>query len=177
MSEVFYLLIVQAALGGFDVLWNHEYRERLPHSAFAALEQKIHAARELLYAGIFFALAYAEWHGWWVIVMAMPLAIELLLTAWDFIVEDRTRKLSAVERTTHLLLSVNGGAYLALLVPQFVHWGSQPTRVLAADYGLLSLALLGFGLAVLGWGIRDLIAGIRLKTDTTVYALNEGGLR
>jgi len=57
MTIVLYLLIFQAILGGFDVLWNHEYQEKLPQKLSAALEQKIHGVRELLYA-----LVFLHWH-------------------------------------------------------------------------------------------------------------------
>ncbi len=175
MTWVLALLIVQAVLGGFDVLWNHEYKERLPHWPLAALEQKIHGARELLYGGIFFALAFAEWHGLWAGALILVLLIELLLTACDFVVEDRTRKLAAVERVPHLLLSVNGGAYLALLAPLLASWLSEPDRIVAVDYGLPSTVLGVFGLAVLGWGVRDLAAGFRPAPNPADEPSNAGG--
>ena len=146
----------------------------MPQRPSAALEQKIHGARELLYACIFFALAGFEWHGYWTVPVFLILIIELALTAWDFIVEDLTRKLSAVERTTHLLLSVNGGAYLALLIPVLWRWKDEPGRLLAIDYGVLSLLLVGFGLAVLLWGFRDLMAGNRLTNQVSHPPLSSG---
>ncbi|MGR9116460.1 MAG: hypothetical protein ACU85E_11900 [Gammaproteobacteria bacterium] len=176
MIFVLYLLLFQAILGGFDVLWNHEYREKLPQRPVAALEQKIHGARELLYAVIFFALAGYQWHGHWVLPLTLVLISELMLTAWDFIVEDRTRILTSVERTTHLILSVNGGAFLALLIPVLWNWKDEPNQVLSVDYGSLSLLLDGFGVAVLLWGLRDLIAGIRLSNKPSVFPLSSGSL-
>lgn len=164
MTIALYLLIFQAFLGGFDVLWNHEYQEKLPQQSSAALEQKIHGARELLYAFVFFALAGFEWHGYWAILLSAILVIEMALTAWDFIIEDQTRKLSAVERTTHLILSMNGGAYITLLIPFVWEWASKPAQLLAVDYGSLSYILVFFGFAILLWGIRDLMAGIRLSS-------------
>jgi hypothetical protein len=163
MTIVLYLLIFQACLGGFDVLWNHEYKEKLPQQPSAALEQKIHGVRELLYAFVFFALAGFEWHGYWAIFLSAILVIEIMLTAWDFIIEDQTRKLSPVERITHLILSMTGGAYIALLFPFIMDWTSKPPQLLAIDYGNLSYLLVFFGFAVLVWGIRDLIAGIHLS--------------
>ncbi len=161
MTIVLYLLIFQAILGGFDVLWNHEYQEKLPQQPSAALEQKIHGVRELLYALVFFALALFKCHGYWAIVLGLILLIEMILTAYDFIIEDQTRKLSAVERTTHLILSMNGGAYLALLIPILWGWSFKSSRLFVIDYGNLSTLLIFFGFAVLACGIRDLIAGIR----------------
>jgi hypothetical protein len=174
MTFVLYLLLLQAVLGGFDVLWNHEHREKLPSRPAAALEQKIHGVRELLYAVIFFTLAGYEWHGYWVLPLSLTLAVELILTAWDFIVEDHTRTLSAVERTTHLILSVNGGAYLALLMPVLWRWRGEPSSLVTVDYGGLTWLLNGFGVAVLLWGFRDLIAGIRLPNKASSYPLASG---
>ena len=168
MTIVLYLLIFQAILGGFDVLWNHEYQEKLPQKPSAALEQKIHGVRELLYAFVFFALASFEWHGYWAVLLSLVLIIEILLTAWDFIIEDQTRRLTAVERITHLVLSINGGAYLALLAPQLWGWASESSQLINIEYGSLSTLLIFFGFAVLVWGIRDLIAGIRL-TDSPLF--------
>jgi hypothetical protein len=61
MTLLFSLIVVQALLGAFDNLWHHEFTERLPHKRAAAPELKLHAARELLYAYLFFALAWYEW--------------------------------------------------------------------------------------------------------------------
>ena len=46
MNTVIYLLIFQGILGGYDVLWNHEWKEKLPTKLTAALEQKIHGGHE-----------------------------------------------------------------------------------------------------------------------------------
>jgi len=40
MDVVIIILIFQAVLGGFDVVCNHELKERLPSKPSAALEQK-----------------------------------------------------------------------------------------------------------------------------------------
>src|SRR5688572_18720939 len=117
MDAVIWLLVFQGLLGGFDVMWNHEWKERLPGRPSAALEQKIHGVRELFYAVVFIGLAWYEWHGAWAWGFLGVLASEILLTAWDFVVEDRTRRLGATERVTHLVLSMTGGAYVALLLP------------------------------------------------------------
>ena len=51
----------------------------------------------------------------WIVVMLI--AVEIVLTAWDFVQEDRSRVLSPVERIPHLVLSMSGGAYVGLLIP------------------------------------------------------------
>ena len=164
MDYVIGLLLFQGLLGGFDVMWNHEWKERLPSRPSAALEQKIHGVRELFYAVVFIGLAWYEWHGVWAWVFLAVLAVEILLTAWDFVVEDQTRRLSATERVTHLVLSMCGGAYVALLMPVLSEWSQQTSELTAADYGMRSWVLTAFGLGVLAWGWRDLASGLKLAT-------------
>jgi hypothetical protein len=117
MDVVINILIFQAILGGFDVIWNHELKERFPSKRTAALEQKIHGIRELLYAVVFLGLAWYLWQGVWAWLMFSVIAIEVILTALDFVIEDQTRLLSPLERITHLVLSMVGCAYFAMLMP------------------------------------------------------------
>lgn len=169
MEIVSYLLIAQGLLGGFDVIWNHEWQERLPSKPGAALEQIIHGIRELLYSIVFFGLAWFSWQGLWAWVFIMVIVVDILLTAWDFVVEDRTRKLSAIERITHLILSMNGGAYVGFLVPVILAWSKLPDNLNNIDYGLTSMVLSLFGIGVFVWGIRGLWSGIQLRVCGHIY--------
>ena len=60
MTQLFALFVAQALLGAFDNLWHHEITERLPSKQSAAGEVALHAAREFLYAFLFFGLAWYE---------------------------------------------------------------------------------------------------------------------
>lgn len=91
------------------------------------------------------------------------LVLEIILTAWDFVVEDKTRNLSPTERITHLVLSMVGGAYVALLIPVLLDWSLQPTQLNWVEYGIGSWLLTGFGFGVFAWGIRDLWSGLVLS--------------
>jgi hypothetical protein len=164
MAIVIYLLIFQGFLGGYDVLWNHEWKEKLPTKPAAALEQKIHGVRELFYAVVFLGLAWFSWHGIWAWVLFGVIVVEVLLTAWDFVTEDKTRTLSPTERVTHFVLSMTGGAYVALLVPILVEWSHLPSQLVAVDYGLQSWVLTVLGFGVLFWGVRDLRSGLVLSS-------------
>lgn len=165
MLIVIYLLIFQACLGAFDVFWNHEFREALPTRKSALTEQRIHSIRELLYGVVFIGLANWIWGRIWAWLLASIILIEILLTAWDFVVEDRTRRLSATERITHLILSMTGGAYVAFLVPVILNWGTARMGFWPVDYGLWSDLLTAFGIGVLIWGVRDWIAARRLSSS------------
>ncbi len=162
MKIVLSILICQGLLGCFDVFWNHEWRERLPSRLSAMREQQIHGARELLYAVIFIGLAWYSWHGGWALAIAGLLTAEILLTAWDFIAEDKTRILGPNERVLHLLLSMGGGAYVALLVPELLRWSALPTALRPENYGMQSWMLTVLGAGVFIWGLRDAWSGVQL---------------
>jgi len=61
------------------------------------------------------------------------------------------------------MLSMVGGAYVALLIPVLFDWSLQPSQLSWIDYGLGSWVLTGFGIGVFAWGIRDLWSGLGLS--------------
>src|SRR5436190_6679435 len=85
------LLLVQGALGAFDTLWYHEWRQRLPARPTGRTELRLHAARDFAYAVVFGSLGWAEWRGWFVWLLATILLLEIVITLWDFIEEDLRR--------------------------------------------------------------------------------------
>ena len=158
MSLFFIVVTVQALLGGFDNLWHHEITERLPAKRAAALETSLHAAREVLYAFVFFAFAWFEWHGAWVALLVGVLGAEIVITLADFVVEDRTRRLPALERILHTVLAINLGVMLAALAPTLSSWWQQPTSVVSADHGALSWLFTVFAVGVSAWSVRNALA-------------------
>jgi hypothetical protein len=175
MDTVINLLIVQGILGGYDVLWNHEWKERLPSRPTAALEQKIHGVRELLYALIFFGLAWYAWKGLFAWMLAAILCVEIGLTAWDFVVEDQTRELGANERILHLILSITGGAYLAVLIPHWSVWVGSVSRLESVGYGFRSWILTVLALGVFAWGLRDLKSGFGSSRSPATGSAHKAG--
>ncbi|HVJ53340.1 MAG TPA: TIGR01777 family oxidoreductase [Aliidongia sp.] len=162
MISVLGMLTVQSLLGAFDNLWHHELTEALPSRPSARGELMLHAVREFLYAIIFIGIAWWRWQGAWAICFAAILAIEILVTLTDFVVEDRTRRLPAFERVLHTILAINFGALLALWLPELWRWSQGPSGFVAVDYGLLSWIMSLFGIGVFAWSIRDLAAVVRL---------------
>jgi len=157
------LLLVQVALGAFDTIYHHELKEQLPYRAGAAPELRIHGIRALLYALIVAGLAAFEWHGWLATVFGALFATEIVLTLWDFVIEDRTRKLPPSERITHALLAVNGGAFLLALADTLAGWWTYPSALAAVDHGWRGAAL---GVACAGLvasAVRDLYAARKLE--------------
>lgn len=158
ITPVLVLLIFHGVLGGADVLLNHELRERLPSRVAAKDEQALHSARELIFALIFGGLAWFRWEGGFAWFIAALLLLEFAVSFSDTLLEDRTRRLSLLERAMHVLLFVNFGAYSGLLIFTLIQWSAAPTDLVLANHGVSTWILSALALASLGWSIRDGVA-------------------
>jgi uncharacterized protein len=161
MILLFTLIVAQALLGGFDNLWHHEITERLPSKRSAAGELALHAAREFLYAFLFFAFAWYEWHGLWAALIGAVFVVEVVITLADFIVEDQTRRLPKLERVLHTILAMNVGAVLIVLAPILFIWWSAPTAVRPVTHGVISWVFTVFSAGGLAWSVRNSLAVLR----------------
>lgn len=161
MTAVLILLICQGVLGAIDTLWHHEATARLPASPTARPELVLHGLREAIYAVIFLTLPWVRWEGWLAWVLAALLAVEIIITLQDFLLEDRTRRLPPTERVLHTVMAVGFGVLLALLAPLLVDWTARPTAFVPESHGFLSWIATALGLGVLVWTVRDLAAGTR----------------
>jgi len=160
---LWYFIFAQMAMGAFDTLYHHELTERLAWCPAQVGELRLHGVRNLAYALMFSALGWSEPRGAaaWALIALMT--GEMLITAWDFVEEDRTRKLSATERVTHLLLAVNYGVILAMLVPLLTQWAALPSALAPAYHGRWSWLCAAAALGVIVSGLRDLFAAGRAK--------------
>lgn len=159
------LLIAQAILGALDTIYHHELTVALPYRHSARLELSIHAMRSCFYGILFLGMAHLAFQGTWAIVIALLFALEICLTLWDFVVEDRSRKLPAIERVMHTVLAVNGGAFFALYGVQLAQWASLPTGLSAIDFGWRGWLLTLFAVGVTASGIRDGLAAWRMQRE------------
>lgn len=157
------LLIVQGLMGAFDTLYHHELTVDLPHRSSAKKELGIHALRAVLYGVLFAAIAHGAFHGAWAVAMAGFILVEVLLTLWDFVVEDNSRKLPTTERILHTVLAINGGALFGMYAMQLVQWHSMPTELLAADYGWRGWLLTLFAVGGFLSGVRDGFAAWKMR--------------
>jgi uncharacterized protein len=163
MTDMLWTVVfIQVAMGAFDTIYHHELTERLAWRPSQAGELRLHGVRNLAYAVVFAALGWSEPHGAAAIALTTLMAAELVITLWDFVEEDRTRRLPASERVLHTLLTLNYGIVLALLAPLLAGWAALPTEIRPAHYGLWSwlCAFAAFGVAV--FGLRDLAAAGRM---------------
>jgi uncharacterized protein (TIGR01777 family) len=155
------LLFVQIAMGGFDTIFHHEGTERLAWRPEQQHELRLHGIRNLAYGVMFATLGWSEPHGAWAVGLLLLMTGELLITLWDFVEEDRTRRLPASERVTHTLLTLNYGIILALLVPVLAAWAKQPAALIATYHGVPSWLCAAAAFGVLVSGLRDLAAARR----------------
>lgn len=158
MTAALYFLIAQGVLGALDTLIYHELGAKLPSTPSARLELRLHASRDFAYAIIFGTLAWYTWNGALVWALLAILLFEIVITLWDFIEEDLTRKLPAGERVMHTIMAILYGAFLANLGPAVITWWKAPTGFGKADYGIMSWIMTAFAVGVLLSGIRDLLA-------------------
>jgi len=163
MFWVFSLITVQALVGGLDNLWHHEITERLPARRTAAGELALHAARELIYSFVFIALAWFRWQGYWVLLIVLALALEIVITLADFVVEDRTRRLPAFERVLHTILAVNFGAALAVLTPVLADWWGMRPGIIVVSHGTFSWIFTFLSAGVFVWSVRNASAALILR--------------
>lgn len=161
MDMLLVMVTLQGVLGAFDTLYHHEFKERLPWRASAHQELWIHSIRNFFYAVIFLSLGWLQWQGIFAWVFVAILVVEVILTLWDFVIEDQTRRLPASERITHTILALNYGAILVLLVPELLSWSAQPTQFFLVSYGFWSYIMMVFAVGVLLWCFRDWISSRR----------------
>ncbi|VAW60764.1 Putative sugar nucleotide epimerase [hydrothermal vent metagenome] len=170
------LMAAQGILGAFDTLYHHELTEALPQRSTARLELSIHSIRALIYSVMFIGLSAWQWNGSWVLILMGLFGIEIVLTLWDFVIEDRTRLLPATERVTHTILAINGGAFIALLAINAPEWLAEPSGLVWEPYGFLSFFLFLCGIGVGLSGMRDGFAvfqmGKNIRRDKQLAAIS-----
>src|SRR3569623_2909013 len=127
MTTLLWIAIAaQTVMGAFDTIWHHEGVERLAWRPSQAHELRLHGVRNMIYALVFAALGWSEPRGPVAWALIALLLVELIITLWDFVEEDRTRHLPASERITHTLQTLNYGVILTMLVPLLLGWAACP---------------------------------------------------
>ncbi|QAY76378.1 TIGR01777 family oxidoreductase [Sphingosinicella sp. BN140058] len=164
MTELLWTLVaIQMVMGATDTFLHHEGIERLAWRPSQRRELQLHGIRNLAYGIAFGALGWTVPHGAWAVGLIALLIAETGITLWDFVEEDRTRKLPPSERVLHALLTLNYGAILAFLLPVLIGWAQRDTAIAPVSYGLWSwlCALATVGTFVTG--VRDLAAAARTR--------------
>lgn len=157
------LLAVQGLLGAWDNFWNHELKVRLPSRPEARKELWLHAIRGLMYAPIFLAFGWLDLAGWYAVLLALLLSAEIVITLLDFVEEDRSRVLPANERVLHTILTINYGAFIAIMAPHLVDAALQPSSFAVLDAGPWAWLFSAYAAGTALWGTRDAIASHRFR--------------
>lgn len=173
MIPVLILILIQAMLGATDNLVHHELEAALPSRPGARLELALHASREAIYAVLFAGLAWLVWGGLWALALAALLAVEVVITLKDFLVEDRTRRLPPFERVLHTVLAIGYGAILAMLSPVLIGWAGEPTGFALVSHGWLSWVMTLASVGVGAWSVRNVIAVMALGSDGSAISTAE----
>jgi len=133
----------------------------------ARSELQLHAGREFIYAILFGTLPWLVWQGRFVVPLIGLLVVEVVLTMWDFVVEDLIRELLGGvypgERVMHGIMGIVYGAAVAYLVPVLrASWTGPSSLVIAspANSIVLSWTLTFMAAGVLLSGVRDLCAAV-----------------
>lgn len=165
MKTAIWILMVQALLGAFDTLYYHEYKLKLAHGDHTHIELRLHAARDFAYAIIIASLGFVTWLGPLAWLLAALLLMEIVITLWDFVEEDKVRKLPAGERIMHALMGIVYGAFLAYLVPEMLQWSKEPVGWGASYHGFPAWVLSIVAAGVFFSGVRDLLASFGFAPD------------
>lgn len=155
------LILIQILMGAFDTLVHHEMTERLAWRPSQAGELRLHSVRNFIYALVFLAIGLTEPRGFFAWLLLFFLVVEVCITLWDFVEEDRTRALPPSERVNHTLLALNYGAILVLAAPVILGWAGRDTAIVPVFYGFWSWMCAGAALAVALFGLRDWAAARR----------------
>ena len=104
-----------------------------------------------------------------VLLVALLLA-EVVLTLWDFVVEDWIRKplggVYAGERVMHGIMGIVYGAMLANMVPTLRTWWAKPTGFVyspAPISGALRWVMILMAVGVFLSGVRDFCAAAGMR--------------
>jgi uncharacterized protein (TIGR01777 family) len=157
------LIILQTALGAFDIAYHHELTERLAWRPAQRRELALHAVRNLLYAVLFVVFGWFEPQGAWAVAVMVVLAVEIVITLMDFVEEDMSRKLPASERINHTLLAINYGAIVVLLIPVLVDRAAQDTLLALVNHGVLSAVATVAAAGVAVFAVRDAFTASRTR--------------
>jgi hypothetical protein len=114
------------------------------------------------------SLGWLTWLGPFAWILAGVLLLEIVITLWDFIEEDRVRKLPPGERAMHVVMGIVYGAFLAKLVPELWGWSRELAGFGVAYHGFPAWVLSVIAAGVLVSGIRDLAASFRRQTKEAV---------
>ncbi|HVE59256.1 MAG TPA: hypothetical protein VNB22_20700 [Pyrinomonadaceae bacterium] len=173
METSFYLLLIIAHLGAFDVLYFHIYKCKLHLRPECHREVFWHVCRHLIYALQFVWVANFRFHGWALAFLAVLYGADVFIAWADVWEETASRKaqggLPRGEYFMHVVLSVLVGLYM-MATFQAV-WGdrSLETAVVFAPPQvpfLLRVYMTAMGIIAFGNFLYDLYKWLNFNKNT-----------
>lgn len=177
METSFYLLLIIAHLGAFDVLYFHIYKCKLHLRPECQREVFWHICRHLIYALQFIWVANFRFHGLALVFLFVLYACDVFVAWADVWEENASRKaqggLPRGEYFMHVALSVLIGIYL-MATFQAV-WGDRniETAIVYAPPQIpfvLQIYMTGMGITAFGVFFYDLYKWLSFKPKQSVVA-------
>ena len=175
MEISFYLLLVLAHIGVFDVLYFHVYKCKLHLRPECHREVFWHVLRHLIYALQFVWVANFRFHGWALLLLAALYFCDIFVAWSDVLEENKSRAaqggLPRGEYFMHVVLSVLVGCYLMATIQAV--WGDRilPTGIVYAppDVSLiLRIYMTTMGVIAFGNFIYDLHKWLKFGRELKV---------
>lgn len=165
-----YILFALGCLGAADIALFHSVAHGIRSHPDSAAELVTHSLRGPTYAALFLLVPNFELHGLFAWGLMALFVFDLGISIWDFSLEQRSRQflggLPSGEYVLHMLMAIVFGALVTSILCLNHQWFSSPTHLVWTPNGasaVLRLILSVMAIAVLGSGIQDAAAAVRLR--------------
>ena len=177
METAFYLLLVLAHLGVFDVVYFHNYKCKLNSRPECQREVFWHVWRHLIYALQFVWVANFRFHGWALILLAVLYLFDIFIAWSDVLEENKSRAaqggLPRGEYFMHIILSLLVGFYM---MATFQAVWSDRNLATAIVYSppevpfILRIYMITMGIIAFGNFLYDLYKWFDFRKETRVQS-------
>jgi len=165
-----YILFLLGCLGAADIALYHSVAHGIRSHADSMGELVTHSLRGPTYAALFLLIPNFELHGLFAWGLMALFVFDVGISIWDFSLERGSRRflggLPSGEYVLHMLMAIIFGALVASILCLKHNWFNAPTRLVwtpTAAPVILRLTLSIMALGVLGSGIQDALAALRLS--------------
>ena len=175
METSFYLLLIIAHLGVFDVLYFHVYKCKLHLRPECQREVFWHVWRHLIYAVQFVWIANFRFHGFASVLLGILYFCDVFVAWADVLEENKSRAeqggLPRGEYFMHIVLSLLVGCYLLNTFQTVWSDGNLPTAIVFSPPDvpfILRFYMTAMGIIALGNFVYDFYKWITFQPQTNV---------
>jgi hypothetical protein len=177
MEVATYILVVLGILGAIDIAVYHGVAHGIRYHPDARAELVVHSLRGPTYCALFALIPNFALQGAWFWLLMGLFAFDLGISVVDFVLEGSSRRffggLPTGEYLLHILMAMLFGAFATAVVFGAGAWATMPTRFAyqPARVPLLLRLVMGVMAAlVLGSGVQDALAAVRLSSTDADFA-------